>query len=599
MAFVNGFPTEEDLKINLYLNEPEQISDLVYVPLAVTIGRYLSRISQIQEEPNYYNEEGNRFINFPFNHFHPSTGSSITAKGVPLLFQRFNPYNKPFADEYSKKIFDFLYQFIKYFTHYSAWGINDKFARFVGNTDYPLQTEIPSLYLPDYVFNELIINLPNNGLRIEFSYYYPDYIPEDDWFYREPSNNILESIKKRRQVIYPQIDNECIETPYARAWLINFNFTGVGQTTTTIRQDILIGSLVITFIDENNWTESDKNYILNQIPDYYFYDNLDDFFNLITNDITTKQPNILKESEFAQEALTNFTFRLNGNTIIEREYRNYQQTTIDIYPKVLIYANNNNWNNTYSWVDNDKGTIYQDINHLVAPQKLNNKTPIEWIFQEFSSNVGQDEFIYTCPLFYYYRGSESLRVSTFFNSGIINDGIFNRFELTRRRSRIIQSQAPIARILLDSIDNLFTVGNVQGKYATRSSTTQEYVYERHIFSFNIYLYSYDYLIENSSYSTNSDEIEQTGSIISPLDNISWSTYETSFTIKYNHANTVKATRFDESEEERFNYIFQAHEECYKVANCDLEDLKKDVKEIHAALDAGKFAYLDGSTEQQR
>ena len=36
-----------------------------------------------------------------------------------------------------------------------------------------------------------------------------------------------------------------------------------------------------------------------------------------------------------------------------------------------------------------------------------------------------------------------------------------------------------------------------------------------------------------------------------------------------------------------------------MANCDLEDIKKDLKEIHAALDAGKFAYLDGSTEQQR
>ncbi|MDJ0578189.1 MAG: hypothetical protein QNJ65_23920, partial [Xenococcaceae cyanobacterium MO_234.B1] len=55
----------------------------------------------------------------------------------------------------------------------------------------------------------------------------------------------------------------------------------------------------------------------------------------------------------------------------------------------------------------------------------------------------------------------------------------------------------------------------------------------------------------------------------------------------------------DNEQETYNFIVQAHEDCYKVANCDLEDIKKDIKEIHAALDAGKFAYLDGSTEQQR
>jgi hypothetical protein len=48
----------------------------------------------------------------------------------------------------------------------------------------------------------------------------------------------------------------------------------------------------------------------------------------------------------------------------------------------------------------------------------------------------------------------------------------------------------------------------------------------------------------------------------------------------------------------FFFITQAHLNCY-MANLDLEDLKKWVREIHLALDAGKFAYDDSSEEVSR
>ena len=52
------------------------------------------------------------------------------------------------------------------------------------------------------------------------------------------------------------------------------------------------------------------------------------------------------------------------------------------------------------------------------------------------------------------------------------------------------------------------------------------------------------------------------------------------------------------EELAFDWIVKAHEECY-MSQCDLEDLKKWVQEIHLALEADHFAYLDRSDDTSR
>ena len=93
MAFVNGFPTEEDIKIELYNLEPEQLSDLVYVPIHAKLTIFLSRFFYIDNQSNP-NDIVIRFINFPFNFSVLTSNEARPTKNVPMLFQRFNPYFK-------------------------------------------------------------------------------------------------------------------------------------------------------------------------------------------------------------------------------------------------------------------------------------------------------------------------------------------------------------------------------------------------------------------------------------------------------------------------------------------------------------------------
>ncbi|MDJ0573730.1 MAG: hypothetical protein QNJ65_01005 [Xenococcaceae cyanobacterium MO_234.B1] len=356
MPFENGFPIEESIKIELYNFEPEQLSDLVYVPIQAKLTIFLSRFFYIDKQSNPINIVI-RFINFPFNFSVLTSNEARPTRNIPMLFQRFNPYNKPFADGYSQKLFDFFNQFSNY-TLYRSLG---HFARRVNDNNLPDVLELNQLYLDNYVFNELTINTPNNGLKIEFSYYYAEINPDE-----VPNSYIY----LNQQVIYSRISNQCMQTEPSRAWLIEFNeLLSIGDTF-IIKDNILVGSLIINFIDnpslELYWTEPDKDYILSQIPDYYFYDNLDDFFKMITNEILNQDPNILKEVEVPTELNYNFSIGRLQSFISNLTLANYQQITLDLYPRLLLYANNNNWNNTYEWVNNNNnGTTYTDIKNLI------------------------------------------------------------------------------------------------------------------------------------------------------------------------------------------------------------------------------------------
>lgn len=71
-----------------------------------------------------------------------------------------------------------------------------------------------------------------------------------------------------------------------------------------------------------------------------------------------------------------------------------------------------------------------------------------------------------------------------------------------------------------------------------------------------------------------------------------------FTATLIPATQLKPLRKYDFEAEAFDFIYQAHQECY-MANCDLEDLKKQVREIHLALYAQKYAYEDGTEDVSR
>lgn len=61
---------------------------------------------------------------------------------------------------------------------------------------------------------------------------------------------------------------------------------------------------------------------------------------------------------------------------------------------------------------------------------------------------------------------------------------------------------------------------------------------------------------------------------------------------------LKTLRKYDFESQAFDFIYEAHQNCY-MANTDLEEIKKQVREIHLALDAQKFAYQDPDEDTSR
>ena len=87
MAFVDGFPTEEDIKLALYTVEPEQLSDLLVPEISYALSQITRNLTDFP-------------LNFPFFY-----GRVNVPNGSGSLFQRFNPYGLPFADQYSTKLY--------------------------------------------------------------------------------------------------------------------------------------------------------------------------------------------------------------------------------------------------------------------------------------------------------------------------------------------------------------------------------------------------------------------------------------------------------------------------------------------------------------
>ena len=85
MPFETGFPIEESIKIELYNFEPEQLSDLVYVPIQAKLTIFLSRFFYIDNQSNPINIVI-RFINFPFNFSVLTSNEARPTRNIPMLF---------------------------------------------------------------------------------------------------------------------------------------------------------------------------------------------------------------------------------------------------------------------------------------------------------------------------------------------------------------------------------------------------------------------------------------------------------------------------------------------------------------------------------
>lgn len=755
MPFVNGFPTEEDIKIKLYYYEPEQISDLIYCPLPSFVRVFLS---QLMVDPNKSKRlEVKIWWCLPF---------SVRALDIPMLFQRFNPYNKPFADEYSKKLFDFLQRYNKAYFFQAA---DNRFLKFDSNGLYREFNEINYKIYNTYIFEELEINLPNNGLSIDYSHYRPEYKEDlvDGYVWTPIIDGYLDLLLNEfEKAEIKRIDNDCIRTQPGRAWLLNFETHSCNGQNITIRDDILIGSLVITFNGE--WSQEDKDYILNQIPNYYLYENLDNFFNELHNEITNQEPlwnpdfylltseeinysfNYYLEhyyqvtrpyiiSEFTQ-TINNVTFYpcATGNNefdpnskiiarVFSEQYSIGNQQYIvcplnfeQLKSGLLIHANNNNWNNNYVWINNltdIDNYIYLDRTITYQSGQELRFLPYGLSYAELGIVFNRSRFDFRTINFNYNDLTDTVDLDMednnlfkYTNDTWENDGYFHpdtlkpvtNWAFTYCFFKPYSSISKFTRLLYNAFDDIrnsiYLVGNTVITHnnwleATDNNTSG-------VTHYNKQEYTFDYQINNQIYTLkldfNTDEliitetnnnktslgeditITKQGEIydidcvkwaapnglynptypyatntvsppgsenfinnglteedelivrditlndgryidgqykqiievnspiirdehmIQPIDNIFDDSFDDSFIYNYiPSTNTIKEILTRSNEEETYNFIVQAHEDCYKVANCDLEDIKKDIKEIHAALDAGKFAYLDGSTEQQR
>ena len=139
MPFENGYPTEDDRKTALYALEPEQISDLVFVPhrLFRYVWYNLATNGNLSSNSEVISIQK---VNFPLSAY-------------PCLFQRYNPYGKKFADEYSLKLYNFLLK-------YSHTDLADRTA-FI---DLPRRDNPNKIYQNYSIGNKLEIVLPENNL---------------------------------------------------------------------------------------------------------------------------------------------------------------------------------------------------------------------------------------------------------------------------------------------------------------------------------------------------------------------------------------------------------------------------------------------------
>ncbi len=628
MGFVNGYATEEDVKIELFLFEPEQISDLVIVPLTYKVGRYLAGLTYTSGD--IYNNSANSYwINYPFA-YNITNQSRIQPNPIqPLLFQRFNPYNKPFAEEYSLKLYNFLAQFLNDYINRASGRSRRK------NHDYSSDT-IPGEYnlldLKDRDFVTRNISTPNNGLTIEYSYYYPEIL----------ADNPLISASWAK-INYSNINNICLKNQESRRWLLSFNNKFCNGTTFNIRDDILNCSLVVNFIDKPGldlyWSEEDKQFILNQIPYYYLYDNLDDFFAELTSDLLGQDPTLLNEIVYIKSIDYSFSHGWDDSVTINYNSEVYEEITLDIKPRLLLIANNNNWNNTYNWVGSDNKPTFNDENNLLFLEQS-----IERYFLQDENGSYQSGFH---PYIYFNdftnlqtNAASRLPRATIYNgSSLYVSYSSSKIDTYASGYRFYVYDTPADVLIYKEINGL-PIGQ-KYKYiytATGFPNQDQILFERPTYEFYINTYNWSY--ENNNYTVNLTRLdefiienevdligkeinyyERTGSqyrvigrdgsvtflSITEYNNLKNNSIadlnangltSNSFNIEFIFNDLIQYTVTEDYINNINQIIIQAQENCY-MASCDLEDLKKDVKEIHLALNAGKFAYLDGSDDESR
>ena len=422
MAFNNGFPNEDSIKLPLYSIEPEQLSDLVAVPFCNNPPWKVKLITNDRIPTNRL-EESIQNISFPISNY-------------PCLFQRYNPDGLSFANEYSKK----LYQWRKKYSRSILLDLVPTLKAKLNDVESVQQN------VSFNIGNTLKVKLPNTQDKIIISYYYPELNPEELYISTLSGENRLvepEEISNWRHIEvspnkkpfsltefyeYRRIDNDCIGCETSRSFLLRFETYFCKGQEIEIDEDCLISSLVIDYGELNT---EDTEFINDQIPECYFYSYIDTFFSTLDEAIENSlgQPfNIYQPTEIKFSLSVSYDFlhkqnsteyirntgkvyyngalekdddvllyglntdniyRLSGecSNVIEKEYLNYQVVSNKLEFGALIYANNNYWNN-YNFNLEDEGFIEVVIirnNRLV---KSGNKIEFEYLGAYYLKSSG-------------------------------------------------------------------------------------------------------------------------------------------------------------------------------------------------------------------
>ncbi len=224
MPFVNGFATEEDIKLPLYTVEPSQLSDLVCVPYGRKLDFFLQNlvaeefgtIEEGETLEDRFLEENGYSDNLPF---HWKIGKQY--EQISYLFQRYNPTGQPFAETYSTKLYEFYRKYIPFYFH----ELSSLICKSNGENFVVSDKNYAKLNLE---FGEKTIQLPNNQKSIELSYYYAEY---DELWYEEYTDEDL--VARFARTNYAHIRNDCIVSPYTRSFLLRFeSYPTTGQSFT-------------------------------------------------------------------------------------------------------------------------------------------------------------------------------------------------------------------------------------------------------------------------------------------------------------------------------------------------------------------------------
>lgn len=499
MAFINGFPTQNDIKLPLYTVEPEQLSDLVAVPI---VKQKCWNIQLITNGliPEHKSDSHIQEVSFPFS-------------TRPALFQRYNPDGLKFADEYSLKMY-------QWYRKYSHLVLLDKLE--LTKLESYLNRDFP-IYLDYEIGQKITVKLPEHRKKIEVTYYYPelnlnsldigtsfsDYVtlqPEDMSQWKTilpPSGN--KPLSRDGGYIFRRHNNEFIRSPATRSWLLRSETYFCKGQEIEIDEDCLIGSLVITYYE---FSTAEKLEITKQISQHYFYENFDDFLTEVDTAILESNPhvfNLLQATKIdfnysfeykvvhrensIEEIRYNPAFKVNEKIINEDSYLTYKADFNNIYrvqaesqdtptlilsnyQKVnekfkfgtIIFANNNAWDN-YSFNLKDDGEIFLDIGDKTNPNTQDKEITFNYFGNYDRTNFAQNPV--NKYIFGYMDNGDSIKIDAFYgmSKSFVRSVYTDAFELIKemKNRNISLWNNYFTRLLYDSVtgmpDIILKVGN--------------------------------------------------------------------------------------------------------------------------------------------